>query len=260
MSRLVDKVALVTGGSRGIGRSIALTLAREGAKVAVNYSQSKTHAEKVVEEIEKLRGIGTAIKADVGDADQATELVSATEKQLGPVDILVNNAGLSIPGDLLTMSESDLQEMYKVNVLGMIHCTRLVAKHMVERRYGKIVNIGSIAGVGTNFTGTTPYASTKASTLILTKRFALELGPYGINVNSIAPGFIETEMNTRGKSKEAWASKVEEMSGKSMLRRIGQPQDIANAALFLSSDEASFITGQVIVVDGGRLDYLSHSL
>lgn len=259
MKRLEGKVALVTGASRGIGRAIALAFAREGALVCVNHSQSQESAEAVVGEIERIGGRAFAARASVANFDEVSGMVSSIVSKFGPVDILVNNAGVSIPGDLFTMNDAQLLEMFRVNVMGTINCSKLVGKQMVERKYGKIVNIGSIAGTGTNFPGTTPYASTKGSILTLTKRLALELGPSGINVNSVLPGFIETEMNTRGKTEEVWSAKKAEMSKKSMLRRIGQPQDIASVVLFLSSDESSFITGQAIVVDGGRLDYLSHS-
>ncbi len=259
MKPLEGKVALVTGASRGIGRAIALRFASEGARICVNYSQSMNSAEVVVKEIEDSGGEAIARKANVANYNEVADMVAIIVKKFGTIHILVNNAGMSIPGDLLSMNEAQLLEMFRVNVLGTINCSKVAARQMVDQRYGKIVNIGSIAGIGTNFPGTTPYASTKASILVLTKRFALELGPSGVNVNSILPGFIETEMNTRGKTKEEWSNKTKEMSEKAMLRRIGQPQDIANAAVFLASDEASFITGQSLVIDGGRLDFLSHS-
>jgi len=260
VKRLENKAALVTGASRGIGKAIALTFAKEGASVCINYSQSGEVAEALVNDIKKSGGQAVACKANVGIADEVGRMVSRVLDEFGKIDILVNNAGIAISGDLFSMTEDQIMEQFKVNVMGVINCTRLVAKHMVTRRYGKIVNIGSIAGIGTSFLGTTPYATTKASMMMLTKRFALELGPSRINVNTVAPGYIETDMNTRGKSPEEWMRKIEEMSGKAMLRKIGQPEDIAHAVLFLSSDDSRFITGQILVVDGGRLDYLSHSL
>jgi 3-oxoacyl-[acyl-carrier protein] reductase len=260
MQRLKDKVALITGASRGIGKAIALSFAREGASVCLNFSQSRDKADALVKEINGSSGRAVAYQANVANRDEVARMVSAAVGEFGHIDVLVNNAGIVIPGDVFSMNDDQLVEMYKVNVMGVINCTRLIAKHMTERRYGKIVNIGSIAGIGTNYLGTTPYSSTKASVMVLSKRFALELGTYGINVNTVAPGFIETELNTRGKSPEEWRKKVAEMSEKAMLRKIGQPEDIASAVMFLSSDESSFITGQTLVVDGGRVDYLSHSL
>jgi 3-oxoacyl-[acyl-carrier protein] reductase len=260
MQRLKDKVALITGASRGIGKAIALTFAREGASVCVNFSHSMERAYATVKEINEASGRASVYQANVADKDEAVRMVSSVLAEFGHLDILVNNAGIVIPGDLFSMSNDQLLEMYKVNVMGVVNCTIPVAKHMIDRKYGKIVNIGSIAGIGTNYLGTTSYSSTKASILALTKRFALELGPFGINVNSVAPGFIKTEMNTRGKSQEEWRKKVAEMSERAMLRKIGQPEDIASAVLFLASDESSFITGQTLVVDGGRVDYLSHSV
>ena len=260
MQRLKDKVALVTGASRGIGKAVALSFAREGASVCLNFSQSRDKADALVKEINGFSVRAVAYQANVANRDEVARMVSAAVREFGHIDILVNNAGIVIPGDVFSMNDDQLLEMYKVNVMGVINCTRLIAKHMTERKYGKIVNIGSIAGIGTNYLGTTPYSSTKASVMVLTKRFALELGTYGINVNTVAPGFIETELNTRGKSPEEWRKKVAEMSEKAMLRKIGQPEDIASAVLFLASDDSSFITAQTLVVDGGRLDYLSHSL
>jgi 3-oxoacyl-[acyl-carrier protein] reductase len=260
MQRLKDKVALVTGASRGIGKATALAFALEGASVCLNFSQSREKADALVKEIEESKGTAIAYQANVANREEVARMVSTVLKEFGHIDILVNNAGIVIPGDLFSMSDDQLLEMYRVNVMGVVNCTTLVAKNMMDRKYGKIVNIGSIAGIGTNYLGTTPYSSTKASVMMLTKRFALELGSFGINVNSVAPGFIETELNSRGKSQEEWRKKVAEMSEKAMLRKIGQPEDIASAVLFLASDESSFITGQTLVVDGGRLDYLSHSL
>jgi 3-oxoacyl-[acyl-carrier protein] reductase len=228
--------------------------------VCLNFSQSRDKADSLVREINRSSGRAVAYQANVANRDEVARMVSAAVREFGHIDILVNNAGIVIPGDVFSMNDDQLLEMYKVNVMGVINCTRLIAKHMTERKYGKIVNIGSIAGIGTNYLGTTPYSSTKASVMVLTKRFALELGTYGINVNTVAPGFIETELNTRGKSPEEWRKKMAEMSEKAMLRKIGQPEDVASAVLFLSSEESRFITGQTLVVDGGRLDYLSHSL
>ncbi len=151
--------------------------------------------------------------------------------------------------------------MWRVNVKGILHCSRAVAPHMIERRYGKIVNIASVAGLGTAILpGNMLYASTKAAAIILTKRLALELGQYGINVNAVAPGLIPTDLSLGRRTPEERERRIQYFKERSILQRIGEPEDIANTTLFLASDEASYITGQVITVDGGRIDFITHSL
>ena len=259
MSRRVDgKVALVTGASRGVGRATALRLAREGAAVVVNYAQREKDARQVVDEVRAGGGEAFAAGADVGREAAVRSMVEQAVRRFGRIDILVNNAGISHPGNLLTLDEAALDEMIAVNLKGVIHCGRAVTPGMIERRCGRIVNIASIAGFGTALADTTPYAATKAAVITLTKRFALELGPHGITVNAISPGFIRTDMATAmaGGDTEAMLDAV---ARKAMLRRVGLPEDIAYAVLFLASDEASFISAQVLTVDGGRMDFLSHS-
>ena len=262
MCLLEDKVALVTGASRGIGRAIALTFGRKGAKVVVNYNRSESMAEEVVEEIRREGGTAMAIQADVGNRAAVQKMIDASYDAFGEVNVLINNAGVALGGgSLLEFNEDDFDPMWQVNVKGILHCTRAVASHMMEKRYGKIVNIGSVAGLGTALLpGNMLYASTKAAVVILTKRLALELGHYGINVNGIAPGLIRTDMGLGNRSPTEQEERVKYFEEKSILRRIGEPEEVANAALFLASDQASFITGQVLTVDGGRIDFISHSL
>jgi 3-oxoacyl-[acyl-carrier protein] reductase len=254
--RLDGKVAIVTGSSRGIGRAIALEFAKEGAKVCINYAKSEDNARQVVEEVSSLGGEAVMIGADVSKLDEVRQLIRGVVDRFGRIDILVNNAAIMLRGDLLETEDEEfygiLDRMWEVNVKGVIYCCREVVKHMIRNRYGKIINIASNAGIGTAFPGTTPYAMTKAVIIILTKRLAFELGPHGINVNAIAPGMILTDMAT--------PEGVEIAKKRSILSRVGNPEDIARLAVFLASDESSYITGQVIVADGGRIDYLTHSL
>jgi 3-oxoacyl-[acyl-carrier protein] reductase len=186
-------------------------------------------------------------------------MVDTALRELGAIDVLVNNAGVFRHGSLLTLTEEGLDDMVAVNVKGVIHCTQAVAPRMLERRSGKIVNISSIAALGTTMADTTPYAATKAAVVALTKRLALELGPYGINVNAICPGFIRTEMAMSGAPLAEVEAGLAGVAQRTMLGRVGAPEDVAQAALFLASDAAGFITGQVLTVDGGRMDFLSHS-
>jgi len=251
--RFAGRVALVTGASRGIGRRTALALAREGAAVVVNYAASRDAAELVVGDIREGGGQAVAIRADVSREAEVSALVAEAQRRLGAIDVLVNNAGLFRPGTVASLAEDTLDALVAVNVKGVIHCTQAVAAEMIARRYGKIVNVASIAGLGTAMANTTPYAATKAAAIALTKRFALELGPHGINVNAVCPGFILTDMAAGS------GAEVEAVARNAMLGRVGRPDDIAHAVLFLASDEASFITAQVLTVDGGRMDFLSHS-
>ena len=258
--RLEGRIALITGSSRGIGRATALRFAEEGAKICVNYVSSRDKAEKVVEEIKAMGGSAIAVRADVSDKEQVKAMVERVVEEFGRLDILVNNAGVLYLGDIFNMSDEEFERMLDINVKGVLYCSREAARYMVKNKYGKIINVASNAGIGTAFTRTTPYAVTKAAVMLLTKRLAFELGPHGINVNAIAPGLIITDMVTSGRSREEVEQVIKSTSEKSVLGRVGKPEDIANVALFLASDESSFITGQVIVADGGRIDYLTHSL
>ena len=256
---LEGKVALVTGGSRGLGRAIALRLAREGAAVAVNYRERAADAEAVAKEISSAGGRAFAIGADVGDASAVRLMVEQAERQFGPVSILVNNAGITRRGDLMEFDYSQMEVMRRTNVDGVVHTTRAVVPGMRKMHFGRIVNISSIAGHGTALGGTTFYAATKAAVSALTRRFALELGALGITVNAVAPGFVPTELTFQNRTPEQVAAVSERLSAITMVRRAGTPEDIAHAVAFLASPESGFITGQVLTVDGGRLDYIGHS-
>jgi NAD(P)-dependent dehydrogenase (short-subunit alcohol dehydrogenase family) len=259
MFRLQERVALVTGASRGIGRATALRLAEQGAAVAVNYHSRAAAAHDVVEQVRHLGGRAVALQADVSSPAAVDEMLAKARHELGPVDILVNNAGLLFHGALLDYEKHEFEQMWEVNVKGILHVTAAAAPSMIERKYGRIINLSSIAALGTAFPGTTLYAATKAAVLTLTKRFALELGPAGITVNAVLPGLTVTDMVSGGLS----AVEIERMkhnaASKSMLGRVGEPADIANVITFLASEESGFMTGQFLSVDGGRMDFLTHS-
>jgi NAD(P)-dependent dehydrogenase (short-subunit alcohol dehydrogenase family) len=252
------RTALVTGGSRGIGRAIAARLAKDGFAVAINYRSHMDEAQTAVEEIRAAGGRGMAVQADIKERDQVFRMVSAVNAELGSIDVLINNAGVMIRGDVDDFDFSEMNDMRGTNVDGLVMVTRAVLPGMKTARNGRIVNLTSIAAHGTAMPGTTFYAATKAAVSILTRRFAMDLGPHGITVNAIAPGFILTDMVASGRTAEEAEQLRSSISGKTMVCRLGKPEDIAHAAAFLVSEEASFITGQILTVDGGRMDYISH--
>jgi 3-oxoacyl-[acyl-carrier protein] reductase len=256
--RWSNQVAIITGGSRGIGRATALLLAQRGAAVCVNYTTRADQAEAVAREIGERGGRAIVAGGDVADSKAIEAMIERVVTQLGPVTILVNNAGISYPGTLETYDWEQLERMRQVNVEGIIHTTRAVMGSMRGQKYGRIVNVTSIAAIGTVATGTTFYAATKAAATILTRRFAMELGPHGITVNAVAPGFVRTDMTTRDFDNEQWKKMERHFSERAITGRIGQPEDIANAIAFLAAPESSWITAQVLVVDGGRMDYIGH--
>jgi 3-oxoacyl-[acyl-carrier protein] reductase len=253
-----DQVALVTGGARGIGRATARLLALRGAAVCVNYAAHADAADGLAEEIVASGGRAISVMADVTEAAAVEAMVTRTEKAMGPVTILVNNAGVSWRGTLDTYDPEQVARMRRINVEGLIHATRAVIGGMRARRYGRIVNISSIAAIGTALSGNAFYAATKAEVAILTKRFAMELGPDEITVNAVAPGFVRTDMTERGRGADDWQGTEESFAGKAMMGRIGEPEDIANAVAFLASPESGWITAQMLTVDGGRMDYIGH--
>jgi len=256
--RWSDQVAVVTGGSRSIGRATALLLARRGCAVCVNYIAHAESAEAVVREIKADGGRAIAFLADIGDQKAVTSMVERVTTEFGPITILINNAGNSQSATLDTYDQQQFERMRRVNVDGMIHTTLAVMGGMCQLRYGRIVNVTSIAALGTALPGTTFYAATKAEVIILTRRFALELGSHGVTVNAVAPGFVRTDMTQARRSEEEWAKVEHELGQRAMVRRIGEPNDIAHAVAFLAAPESGFITAQTFVVDGGRTDYIGH--
>ncbi len=226
--------------------------------MAINYSIRSMEAEALRTEIIAAGGRAAVLQADVADPAAVTTMFSKAEAELGPVSILVNNAGVSAPATLESYDAATLERMRAVNVNGMIHTVRAVMVGMKERGYGRIINIASNAAIGTALPGTTFYAATKAEVLILTRRFAMELGRSGVTVNAICPGWIVTDMARRGASKKAFAQRVASMSERTMVGRVGAPEDIAAAVAFFADPDAGFVTAQVLTVDGGRMDYIGH--
>jgi 3-oxoacyl-[acyl-carrier protein] reductase len=257
--RLENRVALITGASRGLGKAMALAFASEGASVAVNYVKNREQAELICEEIVESGGMALPVQADVSNPAEVKAMVKIVEDVYGDIDILVNNAGLFAPISLIDDPPSKIDRLYEVNIKGIIYTVQAVIGKMKERKYGRILNISSIAGLGTAVANTSGYAATKAAVISLTKRMALELGEFGVTVNGIAPGFVKTDMTLHGGVTEASPEDLKAIAERAMLNRVGEPEDIAYPALFLVSDEASFITGQTLTVDGGRKDFLSHS-
>ncbi len=255
---LTGQTALVTGASRGLGRAIAQRLAREGAAIGVNYVARSADADSLVQEIRAAGGRATALRADIGDPTQVADMLNRLSDELGSPSVLVNNAGVVVRGTLETFQPADLERMRRTNVDGLIHVTRAAVTGMKQRGYGRIVNITSIAAHGTTLPGSTFYAATKAAVSTLTRRFAMELGPNGITVNAVAPGFILTDMVKEGRRGQEYEALLKSIAERSMAGRVGDPGDIAHAVAFLVAPESGFITAQVLTVDGGRMDYIGH--
>ncbi len=247
MSRFEGKAAIVTGASRGIGREIALHLANEGAKVAVNYSGSKDKADEVVEIIKNAGGEAFAIQADVSNPDSVKNMIDETIATFGSIDILVNNAGITRDNLLMRMKEDEWDDVININLKGVFLCTKGVTRQMMRQRAGKIVNVASIVGVSGN-PGQANYVAAKAGVIGLTKTTAKELATRNINVNAVAPGFITTDMT------ETLSEDVQkQMLANIPLGKLGSPENVAKTVLFLLSDDAAYITGQTIHVDGGMV-------
>jgi 3-oxoacyl-[acyl-carrier protein] reductase len=247
--KLEGKKAIVTGGSRGIGRAIALLYAKEGADVLVNYHSNDAAAKETVAEIEKLGRKGVAVAADVASYTSAQNMVEECVKQLGGVDIVVNNAGVSKPSMLLKMKEEDWDAIIDIHLKAAFNTTQAAGRHMKEQNSGRIINVISTAGIfGT--IGQINYASAKAGIIGFTKSASRELGRYNITVNVICPGITKTEMTGKLQSDEKLRKIYE---GRIQLGRFADPEEIAPAFVFLASDDASYITGQVLGVDGGYI-------
>ncbi|WP_203246194.1 3-oxoacyl-[acyl-carrier-protein] reductase [Sporosarcina beigongshangi] len=247
MGRFAGKTAIVTGASRGIGREIALLLAKEGARVAVNYSGSKGKADEVVQLITESGGEAFAIQADVSNADSVKVMVDQTLETFGSIDILVNNAGITRDNLLMRMKDDEWDDVININLKGVFLCTKGVTRQMMRQRAGKIVNVASIVGVSGN-PGQANYVAAKAGVIGFTKTAAKELASRNINVNAVAPGFITTDM-TDALNEEV----TKQMLTAIPLGKLGSPADVAKTVLFLLSDDAAYITGQTIHVDGGMV-------
>ena len=242
---LKNKVALVTGASRGIGRAIALTLSGYGAIVVVNYCGSKNKADEVVNQIKENGGTAIAYQADIADFEAVKTMFSDIIKEYGRIDILVNNAGITRDNLILKMSEEDFDAVIHTNLKGVFNCLKQASRIMLKQKEGRIINISSISGVVGN-PGQANYCAAKAGVIGITKSLAKELGSRGITVNAVAPGYINTDMTAV--LKEDLKEKVTELIP---LKRLGEVEDIAETVAFLASDKASYITGQTIKVDGG---------
>ena len=242
---LEGKIALVTGAAKGIGRAIALALAADGATVVVNYNGSKERAEQVVEEIKALGADGMAYQCNVADTAATADMVKEVIKTYGKLDILVNNAGITRDNLIMKMSEEDFDAVIDANLKGCFNTIKAVSRQMLKQRAGRIINITSVSGILGN-AGQANYAASKAGIIGLTKTMARELASRGITVNAVAPGFVDTDMTQvlPENVKEAATAQIP-------LGRFGKPEDIANMVAYLASEKASYITGQIISVDGG---------
>lgn len=244
---LDGQVAIVTGASRGIGRAIVIALAKVGAKVVVNYAGNTAAAEEVRKLITDNGGQAITVQADVANQEAVDSLVRQTIEAYGKIDILINNAGITRDNLLMRMKEEDWDAVMNTNLKGLFYCTKAVSKSMMKQRSGKIINMTSVVGIMGN-AGQANYAAAKAGVIGFTKSMAKELASRGITVNAIAPGFIATDM-THGLSDQV----KEDLAAKIPLNRLGTPEDVAAAAVFLATDSANYITGQTLNIDGGMV-------
>jgi len=244
---LKGKTAVVTGASRGIGRAIALKLAKLGANVVVNYRNSAVAMQEVVKEIEALGAKAFAVQCDISSYSDVEHMMKKCVEQFGSLDILVNNAGITKDGLLMRMKEEDFDSVIDINLKGAFNCTRHVSSIMLKQRSGRIINISSVSGLTGN-AGQVNYSSAKAGIIGMTKAVAREFAGRGVTCNAIAPGYIQTDMT------DTLSDKVKDVIMSTIpLKRLGMPGDVANAVAFLASEDASYITGQVINVDGGMV-------
>lgn len=247
MTNLSGKTAIITGASRGIGAEIARKMAQAGAKIVVNYSGSQAKAEAVVEEIKNNGGEAIAVKANVADAEAVKAMVEQTMQTFGSVDILVNNAGITRDNLMMRMKDDEWDDVINTNLKGVFICTKAVTRQMMKQRSGRIVNIASIVGVMGN-AGQANYVAAKAGVIGLTKTTARELASRNITANAVAPGFITTDMTD-----QLGEDIQKTMLAQIPLGRFGKPEEVAKAALFLASDDSSYMTGQTLHLDGGMV-------
>jgi 3-oxoacyl-[acyl-carrier protein] reductase len=245
--KLEGKAALVTGASRGIGREIALELARQGANVAVNFAGSEAKANEVVDEIKALGRDAFTVQCDVSNAEQVAEMVKQTIDRFGKLDILVNNAGITKDNLLMRMKEQEWDDVININLKGVFLCTKAVTRQMMKQRNGRIINVASIVGVSGN-PGQANYVAAKAGVIGLTKTTAKELASRNITVNAIAPGFITTDMTDK-LTEEVKTEMLKQIP----LARFGEPKDIAKVTAFLASEDSAYMTGQTLHIDGGMV-------
>ncbi len=253
MGKLDNKIAVITGGGTNIGKGIALEFAKEGADVVVS-SRSMANLEKMAEEIKSLGRRSLAIATDVRVKEQVQNMVKWTLDEFGRIDILVNNSGITRRALIVDMPQEDWDDVIATNLTGVFYCLQAVARQMMEQKYGKIINMSSISGVGGIAPTLANYSAAKAGVVQLTKVAARELGPYGINVNAIAPGAVESTIYLARRTPEEVEEWLEYSRKVALMGRIGTPEDIAKLAVYLASDDSSFICGETIVIDGGRID------
>lgn len=244
---LKGKCALVTGASRGIGRAIALKLASLGANLVLNYRSSEAEALEVEKEIKDMGVEAISVKGDISKLKDVEDLVAAAKEKFGTIDIMVNNAGITKDTLILRMKEEDFDKVIDVNLKGVFNCLKTITPIMVRQKHGKIINLSSVVGISGN-AGQVNYAASKAGVIGMTKSLAKEVGARGINVNAVAPGFIETDMT------EVLGDKYKDEIKKNIpLKKLGKPEDVADVVAFLASESSDYVTGQVIHVDGGML-------
>jgi len=254
--RFEGRVAIVTGASRGIGRAIALALAKEECNLVIGYEKNREKAEEVVQAAKQSGVRAIAVACDVSIRNDVESMFKRANQEFGKIDILVNNAGVDYGGRLLETTDKVWERTMDVNLKGVFLCTQVAAGYMIQRRYGKIVNIASNSGFGIAVLGEAAYAASKAGVIQLTKTAAFELGEYGINVNCVAPGAVNTEMLRANMTDHEYAQFLDARKKITSLGFVAEPEDIAKVVLFFASDESRFVTGKILLADGGRRDFL----